>query len=287
MSQLDINGYSIEYHETGNGQPIVLVHGSASDCRTWQFQREAFAEEYRVIDYSRRYHWPNMPIPDGAEYSMDEQVDDLQYLLQHLDAAPAHIVGHSYGAVLGLLLALRKPALVRSLVLCEAPVLTLFVSNHPKPLELLKLLLSKPRTAVAIIRFGALGVERASRAFRNGDLQAGMQFMARAIFGPGGLADLPDSHRSQVADNLSNVRMEVLGPGFVPLDKNKLKILAAPSLLVSASNSIALFQHLTDHLETILRNVQRSEIPGASHLMHEDNPAAFNRAVLSFIDSYH
>jgi pimeloyl-ACP methyl ester carboxylesterase len=42
-----------------------------------------------------------------------------------------------------------------------------------------------------------------------------------------------------------------------------------------------------DHLETILRNVQRSEIPGASHLMHEDNPAAFNRAVLSFIDSYH
>jgi pimeloyl-ACP methyl ester carboxylesterase len=287
MSQLDINGYSIEYHETGNGQPIVLVHGSASDCRTWQFQREAFAEEYRVIDYSRRYHWPNMPIPDGAEYSMDEHVDDLQYLLQHLDAAPAHIVGHSYGAVLGLLLALRKPALVRSLVLCEAPVLTLFVSNRPKPLELLKLLLSKPRTAVAIIRFGALGVERASRAFRNGDLQAGMQFMARAIFGPGGLADLPDSHRSQVADNLSNVRMEVLGTGFEPLDKNKLKILAAPSLLVSASNSIALFQHLTDHLETILRNVQRSEIPGASHLMHEDNPAAFNRAVLSFIDSYH
>jgi len=285
--RLDINGYSIEYGDAGSGEPVVLVHGSASDYRTWQFQRDAFAEDYRVIDYSRRYHWPIEPIPDGAVYSMDEHVDDLQCLLQHLDAAPAHIVGHSYGAFLGLLLALRKPALVRSLVLCEAPVITLFVGNHPKPLEFMKLLLSKPRITVAIMRFGMLGVEPARRAFRKGDMQKGMRLMAEAIFGPGAYAGLPDSHKAQVADNLSNVSKEVLGPGFAPLDKNKLKILAVPSLLVSASDSIQLFQHLTDHLATILRNVQRSEIPGASHLMHEDNPTAFNRAVLSFIESYH
>lgn len=287
MPHLDINGYSIEYNETGSGEPVVLVHGSASDYRTWQFQRQAFGGDYRVIDYSRRYHWPNTPIPDGADYSMDEHVDDLQCLLQRLELAPAHIVGHSYGAFLGLLLALRKPALVRSLVLCEPPVITLFVSSDPKPLEILQLLLSKPRTALEIAKFGMLGVEPARRAFRKGNLQKGMQLMAQAIFGPGGYERLPESHKTQVADNLSNVRMEVLGPGFAPLDKNKLKILSAPSLLVSAGNSIGLFRQLTDHLETLLRNVQRSEIPGASHLMHEDNPEAFNRAVLSFIESYH
>lgn len=287
MPHLDINGYSIEYNETGSGEPVVLVHGSASDYRTWQFQRQAFGGDYRVIDYSRRYHWPNTPIPDGADYSMDEHVDDLQCLLQRLELAPAHIVGHSYGAFLGLLLALRKPALVRSLVLCEPPVITLFVSSDPKPLEILQLLLSKPRTAFEIAKFGMLGVEPARRAFRKGNLQKGMQLMAQAIFGPGGYERLPESHKTQVADNLSNVRMEVLGPGFAPLDKNKLKILSAPSLLVSAGNSIGLFRQLTDHLETLLRNVQRSEIPGASHLMHEDNPEAFNRAVLSFIESYH
>ena len=287
MSQLDINGYSIAYNETGSGEPVVLVHGSASDYRTWQFQREAFAEDYRVIDYSRRYHWPNAPIAHGADYSMDEHVDDLQCVLERLDAVPAHIVGHSYGAFLGLLIALRKPALVRSLVLCEPPVITLFVSSHPKPLELLKLLLSRPRTAAAIIRFGAQGVGPASKAFRDGDMQKGIRSIAETIFGPGGYDGLPDSHKAQVADNLSNVRMEILGSGFVPLDKHELKILAAPSLLVSGSNSIKLFQLLTDHLETMLRNTQRSEIPGASHLMHEENPPAFNRVVLSFIGSYH
>jgi len=286
MPQLNINGYSITYNETGSGEPVVLVHGSASDYRTWESQRQAFAEFYRVIDYSRRYHWPNTQIPDGADYSMDEQVDDLQALLQSLDAAPAHIVGHSYGAFLGLLLALREPAMVRSLVLCEPPVITLFVSNNPGPVELLGLLLSRPRTAAAIIRFGMLGVGPAARAFRAGDMQKGTRYIAKAIFGSAGYDGLPDTHKVQVDDNLSNVRMELLGSGFATLDKNRLKILAIPSLLVSADNSIKLFHHLADHLEALLPNVQRSTVPSASHLMHEDNPGAFNRVVLSFIDSY-
>ena len=98
MATIDINGYGIEYHEQGNGEPLVLVHGSASDARTWNPQRDAFAERHRVITYSRRYHWPNEPIPEGRDYSMNEQVDDLQELLRSLDIAPTHLIGHSYGA---------------------------------------------------------------------------------------------------------------------------------------------------------------------------------------------
>ncbi|NIT60692.1 MAG: alpha/beta fold hydrolase, partial [Aliifodinibius sp.] len=70
----------------------------------------------------------------------------------------AHLVGHSYGAFLSLLLAMRQPDYVRTLVLAEPPAITLFVSNNPKPLEILKLLVSRPRTAAAIIKFGAKGV---------------------------------------------------------------------------------------------------------------------------------
>jgi len=134
------NGATLEYHEVGSGEPLVLVHGSASDYRTWGLQQPALAEHFRVISYSRRYHWPNDPISDGADYSMDEQVGDLQALLHALDAGPAHLVGHSYGAFLALLVAVREPSLVRSLVLAEPPVLTLFVSNTPKLTELLKLM---------------------------------------------------------------------------------------------------------------------------------------------------
>lgn len=98
MASIDIKGTRLECLEDGSGDPLVLVHGSASDYRTWDCQRRAFSERFRTLAYSRRYHWPNEPICDGADYSMVEHVDDLQALLGALDAAPAHLVGHSYGA---------------------------------------------------------------------------------------------------------------------------------------------------------------------------------------------
>jgi pimeloyl-ACP methyl ester carboxylesterase len=56
MAQVNVNGTALEYTEVGAGEPVVFVHGSASDYRTWHLQQEAFAERFRVITYSRRYH---------------------------------------------------------------------------------------------------------------------------------------------------------------------------------------------------------------------------------------
>ena len=109
MSNLIVNGVTLKYVEKGNGQPIVFVHGSASDYRTWKDQLDEFSADYKVIAYSRRYHWPNEPIPDDGDYSMLEHVDDLQALIRSLGIAPVHLVGHSYGAFVSLLLAVREP----------------------------------------------------------------------------------------------------------------------------------------------------------------------------------
>jgi hypothetical protein len=77
-----------------------------------------------------------------------------------------------YGAFVRLLLAIREPGLARTLVLAEPPVITLFVSNSPKPSEILRLMLSRPRTAVSIVRFGATGVGPATAAAKRGDTEA-------------------------------------------------------------------------------------------------------------------
>jgi pimeloyl-ACP methyl ester carboxylesterase len=287
MAQVDIEGTRFEYQENGSGEPVVFVHGSASDCRIWRFQRDVFAERFRAITYSRRYHWPNEPIPEGVDYAMAEHVDDLQRLLRALDATPAHLVGHSYGAFLCLLLAIREPDLVRTLVLAEPPVITLFVSNTPKPLELLKLLATRPRTAAAIIKFGATGVAPASKAFRKGDMEAGIRAFGDAVFGSGGYDRLPESRRAQVHDNLSNVKAELLGSGFVPLDAEQVQRVQAPTLLVTGEHSISMFHRLTDRLGELLPHAERIEIPGSSHMMHEDNASVYNAAVLSFLGEHH
>lgn len=282
MASIDINGTSFEYSEDGSGEPLVFVHGSASDYRTWQSQRDEFAKQFRTIVYSRRFHWPNEQIAEGVDYSMSEQLDDLHTLLLSLDAAPAHLVGHSYGAFLCLLLAIKEPGLVNSLVLAEPPIITLFVSDPPKPPEILKLLVSRPRTAISIINLGARGLNPAAAAVKRGDMEEAMQLFGTAVLGEESFRQLSDDRLNQVRNNL--IKAEILKSGFLPVEVEQVRNMGTPILLVNGEQSPNVFHRLTDRLQELLPNSERVEIRAASHIMHEDNVSAYNAAVLSFLE---
>jgi len=205
----------------------------------------------------------------------------LRSLIVSLDAAPAHIVGHSYGALLALLLAMREPGLVRTLVLAEAPVITLFVSVPPKPRELLRLLLSRPRTAVTIIRFAATVLGPAMAAARRNDMEKLMQVSGTGTLGKDVYRRMTEARREQVHDNL--IQAEFLGSGYVPLDAAEVSRIQAPTLLLTGQQSPALFHRLADRLEELLPHAERGAIAGASHIMHEDNADAYNATVLGFL----
>jgi pimeloyl-ACP methyl ester carboxylesterase len=281
VARIVINGSGLECIEQGSGEPLVLVHGSTSDHRTWQVQQEGFSTRFRTVVYSRRYHWPNERISEDADYSMVEHVEDLETLLHSVDAAPAHLVGHSYGAFICLLLAIREPQLVRTLVLAEPPVVTLFVSNSPKPLEIMRLLMSRPRTALAVLKFGAKGVGPATAAVKRGDNEAAIRSIGTAVLGREAYRRLSDVRREQVRANF--IEQELLGSGFPRLDAHQVRSVRAPTLLLTAQHSPRLFHRLADRLEELLPEVERIQIPEASHIMHEDNAAAYNGAVQSFL----
>lgn len=281
MPALNVAGTTLDYDEQGSGEPLVLVHGSASDRRTWDRQYERFGESHRVISYSRRYHWPNAPIAEGADYSMPEQVDDLRALLHTLGATPAHVVGHSYGAYVGLLLAMREPEAVRTLVLVEPPVLPLLVDIPPKPAQILRLLATKPRTAVTIVKFGANGFAPAAAAARRGNAHEAMRIFGRAVLGREAYERLSASRLEQVGAN--SFAAELLGSGLAPLDDARVRQIRVPALLVNGERSPALFHRLIDHLHELLPHAERIAVPGASHIVHEDNAEAFNAAVLAFL----
>jgi pimeloyl-ACP methyl ester carboxylesterase len=285
MGSIEVSGATLEYLERGSGEPVVFIHGGASDHRTWQGQLGPFADRFRAISYSRRYHWPNERIADGSSYALSEQVDDLDMLLHALDAPEAHLVGHSYGGLVALGFAIRAPERVRSLVLMEPPVMTLFVSIPPRPAEILALALRSPRTAVGIVKLGALGLGRAAAAFERGDSEAAMKRMGTAILGRQAFDVLSEERASQVRDNL--IKEESSSRDFLPrLDADELRRLRVPVLIAEGTQSPRVFARLNDHLETILPNTERVRIPNASHLMHEDNGPIFNRVVLEFISAH-
>lgn len=284
MARLTVNGVSLEVFEEGAGEPLVLIHGSASDYRTWEIQRPVLSGHFRVVTYSRRYHWPNERIRSGQDYSMPEHVADLGALLRSLDAAPAHLVGHSYGGFLALLLAMREPDLVRTLVLMEPPAVTLFVSPKPKPQELLGLFFRRPATALAVFRFGARGIAPATDAARRGDLDAMLRIFASATLGDDAFRRLSDARLEQARANL--IPEEMLGSGLSPLEETEVMDVQHPTLLLTGARSPGVFHRVADRLEEILPRVERRTIPEASHILHEDNAGAFEEAVLPFLKEH-
>lgn len=284
IKQVSVNGASLAYLEKGTGEPVVFVHGGYSDLRTWLLQIPAFAQEYRAITYSRRYARPNEDIPKGHDDQMMPHVDDLTALLKAIDAAPAHLVGNSWGAFICLLTAIKQPTLVRSLTLGEPPVLPLFVSNVPKPQELLRLLLRRPRTAISILNFGMTVIQRTEKAYRRGDFEGGTKAFVQGVLGVDGYNALPEARKEQMRENQSADVAQMLGVGFPPLTEAEVKRVATPTLLVTGEQSPALLRrHLTRRLLDLLQNVRHVEIRQASHVMHEQNPAAFNEEVLKFL----
>ncbi len=281
MTATRINGMALETAARGSGPTVVLVHGSVSDLRTWRGAQQALADRFRTVAYSRRYHWPNEPIPPGADYSMREHVDDLREVVCAQGGEPVHLIGHSYGAFLCLLLAIREPRLVRSMVLAEPPAVTLFVSVPPTPAELLGLLLRRPRTGAAIMRFAATGWGPAQAAAERDDMDQALAVFGPATLGRAAYEALSAERRQQVHDNL--IRAEFVGSGFAPLAEADVRRVTTPTLLVRGEHSPPMFGRVTAHLDKLLPDSAQVTLADASHITHEDNPAAYVAAVSGFM----
>jgi pimeloyl-ACP methyl ester carboxylesterase len=277
-----VENVALAYREQGEGEPVVFVHGDCSDLRTWEQQLPAIGASHRAIAYSRRYARPNEDIEPDADDQMLRHVDDLFAFLRVMGAAPAHLVGHSWGAFICLLAAIRHPQLVRTLVLGEPPVLSLFMSVPPRPTEVLRLL-RRPRTARAIFGFSAKTALPAEKAFRRGDDEAAMQRFAYGLLGKDSYERLPQERKQQARDNLNTLRAQVLGAGFPPLCDDDVRGVAAPTLLMTGERSPAYLLRLTDRLQQLLPNAERVEITAASHVMHEENARAVNEAILDYL----
>ncbi len=270
-----INGDSLHYIEMGKGDPVIFVHGTLGDYRTWEAQMDTFAKSHRVISYSRRFAYPNRQvINDSADYSVIPHAKDLAEFIKFLNRGKVHLVGHSYGGFTALLTTIDHPELVRSLTLGEPPVVSL-LNNVPGGDTLMK-------------NFGLRAFVPAREAFKNNNKERAEQVFLGGVNGDSlYYLKLSQTTRDIMMDNWLELR------GFVfsklanpPITCDELKKLKTPVLLLKGDRSPLISTSITNEIDHCLVNKEEAIIPQSSHGLEFENPSEFNRVVLGFINKH-
>lgn len=116
---INAGGITTNYHVVGNGEPVVLIHGSGpgvTGWANWRLTLPALAEQFRVyapdmvgFGYTER--------PEGTEYGMSTWLQHLSDFVDAIGEQQIHLVGNSFGGALALVFAIRYPHRIKRLVL--------------------------------------------------------------------------------------------------------------------------------------------------------------------------
>jgi pimeloyl-ACP methyl ester carboxylesterase len=140
---IEVDGVRLHYLEQGSGQPLVLIHGNGTMAGDYEISTvfERAAEKYRVIAFDRPgYGYSERP--NTTTWDATAQAALLHKALIQLEVERPIVVGHSWGNLVALSLALEQPEYVRGLVL---------LSGYYYPMPRLDVALSAP---MAIPVFG-------------------------------------------------------------------------------------------------------------------------------------
>lgn len=275
---IPLRGTTLAMRVTGRGtEPVILVHANVTDWRSWLPLVPHLEPDFRVVNYARRYHVPNAALGPDEHESLAEQAEDLAALIERLALGPAHLVGNSSGAFIALLVAQKRPHLVRTLVLEEAPVISLFFEQMPpSPGKLLASFVRAPVATFAIAKFGATAMGPAVAAFARGDDDEGLARFRRGVFGD---AALDDTQLARMRENLAPHKALMLGSGLPPFTAVDAAGVSTPTLVVSSANGTRFQRKINERLARALGNARHVLVKDAAHFIHEDNPEAVARLV--------
>jgi len=235
----------------------VFIHGGLGADWFADLVRRPALREYQLIRYHRSGYAGSDRV-DGP-LSIAQQAEHCRALLQRLGIAAAHVVGHSSGASIALQLAIDHPRCVRSLALLETALLTV-------P--------SGPFAGQALQQYGA------------GDPATAVDTWLRGVAGPGyrTVLDrvLPGAFDQAIADASTFFGQELPAVrAWTP--KSTVE---HPVLLVLGEHSNRVSPVYAERHEILLSrlpNAQPFVLPGATHLLHIQNPDALAERLRQFL----
>jgi esterase len=268
MQTLSVNGTDMAYLEIGRGPPLVCIHGTLGDFRTWSAVFGPLSKRHRVISVSLRHFFPEHWDGVGDDYRMAQHVADVIGFIEKLDAGPVDLMGHSRGGHIGFRVAQQRPELLRRLVLAE-PGGELDPSLDPAAA------VATPSQRVA--RFAALAGK-----IREGDIDGGLRLFFDAIEGDGAFARLPAVPKQQLRDNAATLIGQV-GENRQPYTRAQAQSIVTPTLFIGGADTRGALPAVLRVLAAQVPGARTAMIPAAGHWMFDQAPQRFCEIVLEFL----
>lgn len=119
MLHLSIDEHTVGFRDTGAGPAVLLLHSGGLGARQWARLMGQLGRGYRLIAPDFLGTGATSAVPHDAPFSFHQDVALVRGLLDALEVPEVHVVGHSYGGLVGLTLAREAPARVASMALFE------------------------------------------------------------------------------------------------------------------------------------------------------------------------
>jgi pimeloyl-ACP methyl ester carboxylesterase len=255
MPEIRANGVSLYYEEQGAGPAIVGIHGGGSTAAFWSDAAREWGKRGRAIVYDRR-GCSRSERPEPYSTDVHQQADDAAALIDALEAAPAIVVGRSYGGAIALDLALRYPERVRALVQLEGDGG-----------------LSLSEKAVSQLA----ELEEQIQAAADEGLDTVAETVVRAVGDDAAWDGLPDAAKQALAANGAALVAEIRG-GYPDVTVEQLRSLDVPTLLVGGEDSLLDYTEVIERTAAAIPSARVEWIPGG-HLVDPAHPV-----VLRFLD---
>lgn len=269
MSDYTIDGFRYHVSESGNGPPIVLLHGFTGSSESWLHLAERLSRWFRVMAIDLPGHGRTDAPEDVARYRFDRVVDDLIEILERANVGPTNWLGYSMGGRLALYLAARYPQMTRSLILESAsPGIAGLDERAARRVQ-------DEALAEQILKYGI-------PAFV--DYWQSIPLFQTQVYLPPVVRDaLRDQRLRNSTIGLAN-SLKGMGTGTQPELWSKLGQIYTPVQLI-AGGLDEKFVDISKSMAAAMSNVRLNIINNAGHAVHLERPDEYEKLVMAFLSA--
>jgi pimeloyl-ACP methyl ester carboxylesterase len=266
--RVEADGAGIEYEVTGQGRPVILLHGFPDSGRLWRNQVPALADAgFRVIVPDLRGYGRSDKPQAVDSYSLPALAGDVMAVLADAGAPRAHIVGHDWGAALAWVLASLVPDRVDHLAVLSV--------GHPSTF---RRTLEQHEKSWYMLLFQFAGV---AEKWLSDDNWANFRSWARHPDGEAVIAELEAA--GSLTPGLSWYRANLPPESWVA-PPVALPAIQAPTMGIWSSGDIALTEvQMTDSAQSVAGPWRYERLDGPGHWMQLEAPGAVNELLLDFL----